>query len=119
VVAVLAVAAFAQYNMTVNKDRLINAQNEPLNWLMMNGDYGATRYSRLSQINRENVKNLRMVWALAPGGMQDFGQNGPENELNPLIDNGFMYTTDGWARFTKSTRAIRTVASSSGSPIPA
>jgi alcohol dehydrogenase (cytochrome c) len=100
-VAALAAAAFAQYNMTVNKDRLINAQNEPQNWLMMNGDYGATRYSKLSQINRENVKNMRMVWALALGGMQDIGQNGPENEVNPLIDNGFMYTTDGWGTVYK------------------
>src|SRR6266849_5732595 len=101
--AALAVGAFAQakYTMTVNKDRLINAQNEPQNWLMMNGDYGATRYSKLSQINRDNVKNLRMVWALALGGMQDVGQNGPENELNPLIDNGFMYTSDGWGTIYK------------------
>src|SRR5215472_14589836 len=92
-VGLAAVAALAaQYTMTVNKDRLLNAQNEPQNWLMMNGDYGSTRYSKLSQINRENVKNLRMVWALALGGMQDVGQNGPENEVNPLIDNGFMYT---------------------------
>ena len=87
--------------MTVNKDRLLNAQNEPQNWLMMNGDYGSTRYSKLTQINRENVKNLRMVWALALGGMQDVGQNGPENELNPLIDNGFMYTSDGWGTIYK------------------
>src|SRR5215469_3773825 len=101
--AVLAVVTFAQsqYTMTVNKDRLLNAQNEPQNWLMMNGDYGSTRYSKLSQINRENVKNLRMVWALALGGMQDVGQNGPENELNPLIDNGFMYTSDGWGTIYK------------------
>jgi alcohol dehydrogenase (cytochrome c) len=91
----------AQYSMTVNRDRLINAQNEPQNWLMMNGDYGSLRYSKLSQINRENVKNLRMVWALALGGMQDVGQNGPENEVNPLIDNGFMYTTDGWGTIYK------------------
>ena len=97
----LAVAAFAQYTMTVNKDRLLNAQNEPQNWLMMNGDYGSTRYSKLSQINRENVRNLRMVWALALGGMQDVGQNGPENEVNPLIDNGFMYTSDGWGTIYK------------------
>src|SRR5579871_1103617 len=97
----LSVAAFAQYTMTVNKDRLLNAQNEPQNWLMMNGDYGSTRYSKLSQINRENVKNLRMVWALALGGMQDVGQNGPEAEVNPLIDNGFMYTTDGWGKVYK------------------
>jgi alcohol dehydrogenase (cytochrome c) len=87
--------------MTVNKDRLLNAHNEPQNWLMMNGDYASTRYSKLSQINRDNVKNLRMVWALALGGLQDVGQNGPENELNPLIDNGFMYTSDGWGTVYK------------------
>ncbi len=96
-----AVAALAQYTITVSKERLLNAQNEPQNWLMMNGDYGATRYSKLTQINRDNVKNLRMVWALALGGMQDVGQNGPENEVNPLIDNGFMYTTDGWGTIYK------------------
>ena len=42
-----------------------------------------------------------MVWALALGGMQDVGQNGPENEVNPLIDNGFMYTSDGWGTIYK------------------
>ena len=118
--AAIAASAFAaEYSMTVNRDRLINAQNEPQNWLMMNGDYGSMRYSKLTQFNRDNVKNLRMVWALALGGMQDVGQNGPENEVNPLIDNGFMYTTDGWARSTRSTPAIRTRASSCGSAIPA
>jgi alcohol dehydrogenase (cytochrome c) len=91
----------ADYKLTVNRDRLVNAQNEPQNWLMMNGDYSSTRYSKLTQINRDNVKNLHMVWALALGGMQDIGQNGPENEVNPLIDNGFMYTTDGWGTVYK------------------
>ena len=33
--------------------------------------------------------------------MQDVGQNGPENEVNPLIDNGYMYTTDGWGTVYK------------------
>ena len=91
----------AQYKMTVNKERLINAHNEPQNWLMMNGDYSSHRYSRLTQINRENVKNMRLVWALALGGMQDIGQNGLENEVNPLIDNGFMYTSNGWGTIYK------------------
>jgi alcohol dehydrogenase (cytochrome c) len=101
VVAASVVAIAADYKMTVSQDRLINAMNEPQNWLLMNGDYGSTRYSKLSQINRDNVKNLRMVWALALGGMQDVGQNGLENEVNPLIDNGMMYTTDGWGTVYK------------------
>src|ERR1700682_1556598 len=99
--ALAAAASAADYKLTVNRDRLINAQNEPQNWLLMNGDYASTRYSKLTQINRDNGKNLRLAWALALGGMQDIGQNGPENEVNPLIDNGFMYTTDGWGTVYK------------------
>src|SRR5881227_4131707 len=99
--ALAAATVSGQYSMTVNRDRLVNAQNEPQNWLMMNGDYASTRYSKLSQVNRDNVKNLRLVWALALGGMQGVGQNGPENEVNPLIDNGFMYTVDGWGTVYK------------------
>src|SRR5262245_25419049 len=36
-VALAAASLGAQYSLTVNKDRLINAQNEPQNWLLMNG----------------------------------------------------------------------------------
>ena len=100
-IALAGSASAAEYRMTVNRDRLIKAENEPQNWLMMNGNYSSTRYSRLAQINRDNVKNLRLVWALALRGMQDVRQNGPENEVNPLIDNGFMYTTDGWGTVYK------------------
>src|SRR5215207_9515730 len=101
IVIASALAFAADYKITVSQDRLNNAMNEPQNWLLMNGDYGSTRYSKLTQINRDNVKNLRMVWAMALGGMQDVGQNGPENEINPLIDNGFMYTSDGWGTIYK------------------
>ena len=101
VMAASALVFAAEYRLTVSQERLNNAINEPQNWLLMNGDYGATRYSKLTQINRDNVKNLRMVWALALRGMQDVGQNGPENEVNPLIDNGTMYTTDGWGTVYK------------------
>ena len=85
-IALSAPAFAAEYKMTVNQDRLIHADREPQNWLMMNGDYGSTRYSKLSQINRDNVKNLHMVWAMALRGMQDVGQNGPESEVNPLAE---------------------------------
>jgi len=101
IAALAASAPAADYKPTVNQQRLVNAQNEPQNWLMMNGDYASMRYSKLTQINRDNVKNLRLAWALALGGMQDIGQNGPENEVNPLIDNGYMYTTDGWGTVYK------------------
>jgi alcohol dehydrogenase (cytochrome c) len=99
--ALAAAAPAAEYKPNVSQERLLNAQNEPQNWLMMNGDYSSMRYSKLTQINRDNVKSLRLVWALALGGMQDLGRNGPENEVNPLIDGGFMYATDGWGTVYK------------------
>jgi alcohol dehydrogenase (cytochrome c) len=101
IIVASALISAADYKITVSQDRLNNAINEPQNWLLMNGDYGATRYSKLTQINRDNVKSMRMVWAMALGGMQDVGQNGPENEVNPLIDNGAMYTSDGWGKIYK------------------
>jgi alcohol dehydrogenase (cytochrome c) len=101
IAAVAALAGAAEYKPNVSQERLLNAQNEPQNWLMMNGDYSSSRYSRLTQINRDNVRNLHLVWALALGGMQDVGRNGPESEVNPLIDGGFMYTSDGWGTVYK------------------
>src|SRR3954451_21737805 len=101
VAALAAATVSGQYSMTVSQDRLRNAQNESQNWLMMNGDYAATRYSELTQITRGTVKDLRLVWAMALGGMQDVGQNGPETEMHPLVDNGFLYTSDGWGTLYK------------------
>src|SRR4026207_1337914 len=51
----------AQYSMTVNGDRLINAQNEPQNWLMMNGDYGSPRSSQLTPLTPHTRKTPRPV----------------------------------------------------------
>src|SRR5262249_29185237 len=65
IIVASALISAADYKITVSQDRLNNAINEPQNWLLMNGDYGATRYSKLTQINRDSVRNLRMVWALA------------------------------------------------------
>ena len=76
-----AIAAEARFSLTVNRDRLINAAREPQNWLLMNGDYTTTRYSRLTQIDRDNVAHLRMVWALALGGTQDTRHNGYYDEV--------------------------------------
>ncbi len=71
--AATVILSAADYTLTVSQDRLNNAINEPQNWLLMNGNYGSTRFSKLTQINRDNVQNLRMVWAMALGGMQDVG----------------------------------------------
>jgi len=47
-------------------ERLLNP--EPQNWLMNHRDFGAQRFSPLNAINRSNVKNLKLAFAIALGG---------------------------------------------------
>src|SRR5260221_102161 len=74
----------------VTYERLVNP--EPQNWLMNHHDYSAQRYSALTAINKSNVGNLRLAFAVALGGT-----SGNENlTATPLVDDGFMYVPDAW-----------------------
>ena len=47
------------------------------------------RYSPLTQINRDNVKHLKVAWTFdASDGIQ-----GSELEVNPIVVNGILYAT--------------------------
>ena len=59
---------------------------DPGDWLMLRRDYKATDYSPLSEINTQNVSNLRLVWSWA---MQEGASNG--NQPAPIVHNGVLY----------------------------
>src|SRR5438132_1940452 len=65
-------------------------------WRYYGGDAGSTRYSPLDQINKDNVKNLQVVWRWKA---DNFGPR-PEfnNEATPLMIGGALYTTVGVRR---------------------
>ena len=48
------------------------ANPSPNDWLMFSRTYDAQRYSPLAQINRDNVKNLKLAYAVAIGGSSFF-----------------------------------------------
>jgi alcohol dehydrogenase (cytochrome c) len=76
----------------VTPERLVNADKEPQNWLMNHRTYDGQRYSPLARINRDNVKGLKLAYAVALGG-----STGNEyNEATPLVEDGFIYITDSW-----------------------
>ena len=52
----------------VTPERLANADKEPQNWLMNHRTYDAQRFSPLDKINKDNVKNLKLAYAVAIGG---------------------------------------------------
>ena len=74
----------------VTPDRLVNANREPQNWLMNHRTYDGQRFSPLTRINRENVKNLKLAFAVPLGGQIGNGAV----EATPLAENGFLYITD-------------------------
>ena len=49
-------------------DRILNARDEPQNWLTYYGAYDGQRYSPLDQINTDNVKRLKPEWVVQCGG---------------------------------------------------
>lgn len=73
----------------VTPERLLNTEAEPENWLLYGGDYDSHRHSDLTQITRDNVKELELKWVWqnrAPdGASQKF-------EATPLVVDGVMYT---------------------------
>jgi alcohol dehydrogenase (cytochrome c) len=87
-----AMAACPALAAEVTPDRLANADNEPHNWLMNHRTYDAQRYSPLARINRDNVKNLKLAYAVAIGGT-----SANENlQATPLAEDGFLYVVDQW-----------------------
>ena len=69
-------------------------------WTYYAGDKGATRYSPLDQITRENVKNLRVAWrrpAIDPQLKQTYPDLSPSNYFRstPIIIGGTLYAPDG------------------------
>ena len=86
----------------VSPSRLINADREPQNWLMVHGTYDANRFSRLTQILRDNVKDLRVAFAFPLGGNVRVGAFGAAtNQGNALVNDGFMYVANGWGTLFK------------------
>jgi alcohol dehydrogenase (cytochrome c) len=85
-VAFGALFAYAPASAQITYERILNADDEPQNWLTYNGGYSSQRYSELDQINLRNVDELELQWILQN---QVFGAW----QSSPVVDNGIMYVT--------------------------
>ena len=79
------------YPNYVTNDMLMNADVDSQNWLHYGKDYQMTRYSQLSQINRDNVKSLTPAWNLSFGILE--GQ-----DSQAVAVNGTLYVTTSFNR---------------------
>jgi alcohol dehydrogenase (cytochrome c) len=83
-------AATPAFAAEVTSERLINADREPQNLLMNHRTYDGQRFSPLARINRDNVKNLKLAFAVPLGGRLANGVI----EATPLVEDGYLYITD-------------------------
>ena len=57
---------------------------KPQQWAIQTGDYANSRYSTLDQINKDNVKDLRVAWTFSTGVLRG-------HEGSPLVIGDVMY----------------------------
>jgi lanthanide-dependent methanol dehydrogenase len=65
-------------------DTVLEATSNPKQWAIQTGDYANTRYSTLDQINKDNVKDLRVAWTFSTGVLRG-------HEGAPLVIGDIMY----------------------------
>lgn len=71
---------------------LLNDEANGNDWLSYSGGYRSERFSPLTQINTNNVDQLKVIWAYQ---MQPTGISGAAlQESTPLVHNGVMYLTE-------------------------
>ncbi len=59
-------------------------------WPTIGLDYGETRFSKLNQINTDNVKKLGLVWSYSLESSRGV-------EATPVVVDGIMYQTASWS----------------------
>ena len=75
----------------VDGTRIINADQEPGNWMSHGRTYSDQRFSPLKQINDQNVGQLALAWYMDLDTRR--GQ-----EATPIVVDGVMYFTTAWSR---------------------
>lgn len=71
----------------VTWERLLNAADEPENWLMYSGNLSSQRFSKLDQINTSNVADLELKWAYQIPVID-------RAETVPIVVDGIMFITE-------------------------
>ena len=83
--------------------KMLAGQTPTSDWRFYGGDEGGSRYSNLTQINRENVSTLRRAWTYHTGELELGLKSAPFQasfSTTPLVLNGVMYLS------TPSSRVI-------------
>jgi len=85
------VASSAAKPAQVDAQRIVDADNDPGNWVTHGRTYSEQRYSPLAKIDAGNVKQLGLAWFV------DLDTHRGQ-EATPLIIDGVVYSTSAWSK---------------------
>src|ERR1700733_14513680 len=74
----------------VDASRLEHAASDPANWMSYGRTYDEQRFSPLTQINADNVRQLGLAW------YADLDSNRGQ-EATPLVVDGVLYISTAWS----------------------
>jgi PQQ-dependent dehydrogenase (methanol/ethanol family) len=70
--------------------RIVDADQEPGNWLAHGRTYSEQRFSPLDQITADNVGGLSLAWTADTGTTRGL-------EASPIVVDGVMFTSGSWS----------------------
>ncbi len=79
-----AALAICTAGVAVADPNLQSMMDDPNQWVSQTGDYKNQRYSKLDQINKDNVGNLQVAWTFSTGVLRG-------HEGSPLVIGDTMY----------------------------
>ena len=76
----------------ISHERLLADEDNGADWLSYSGGYRSERFAPMTQINRETVANLKVIWAyqMQPTDIEGAGLV----ETTPLVAEDIMYLTE-------------------------
>lgn len=78
------IAAVLFSETAIANEELTKLSANPSNWAMQAGDFANHRYSELNQVNKGNVKKLKVAWMMSTGVLRG-------HEGSPLVIGNSMY----------------------------
>ena len=89
----------AESAANVDAARLVQADQDPGNWMTYGRTYSEQRFSPLTQITADNVNLLGLAW------YADFDIDRGQ-EATPLVIDGVMYVSTAWSMVRRSPPAV-------------
>src|SRR5258706_257296 len=75
----------------IDGEKIIHADDTPGDWLTHGRTYSEQRFSPLTDINRDTVKQLGVAWEFRTNTVRGL-------EATPIVSNGIMFVTGSWSK---------------------